>query len=75
MKIIYSNKYVLFLLVLILCGCTKDSIEQVFVQQPNSFNLAINGDASFNFDIPTGEKLGINGDKVPILSNGLISLH
>lgn len=75
MKIIYSNKYVLFLLVLILCGCTKDSIEQVFIQQPNSFNLAINGDASFNFDIPTGEKLGINGDKIPILSNGLISLH
>ncbi|HRN16657.1 MAG TPA: hypothetical protein PLF38_06350, partial [Xylanibacter oryzae] len=74
-KIISFIKYILFAFLLSTYGCANESTEQVFLQQPNSFRLAVDGDESFSLDIPSGKTIGINGDKVPILSNGLVSLH
>lgn len=68
-------KYMLFGFVLLIYSCNNDSIKQIFIQQPNSSHLTIDGDAPFLLNFKTGDTIGINGDKVVILNNGLVGLH
>lgn len=68
-------KYILFTSIISIYGCTNESTEECLMQQPNSFRFSVDGDESFSLDIPSGKIIGINGDKVQVLSNKLVSLH
>lgn len=56
-------------------GCTDEKTEEILVRQPNSFRIGMEGDESFALNIPSGDKIGINGREVQVLSNGLVSLY
>ncbi|MCD8182470.1 MAG: hypothetical protein LUE99_04530 [Bacteroides sp.] len=72
---ISSIKYMLLAIVAVVAGCTDEKVEQIIVQQPNSFRLAVDGDDAFTLDVPAGGKIGINGSEIPVLANGLVSLY
>ncbi len=75
MKLKSYIKCILFAVITIICGCTDETTEQIRVEQPNSFHLETDGDESFALDVSAGDKISINGYKIPVLSNGLVSLH
>ncbi len=69
------NKYINLIWGIILLfsvSCTKENLEQVIHQQPNSFQIQLDGD--FVLDTEAGDKVGINGVGYPVLLNGLVSL-
>ena len=68
-------KYLLFAGVMAVVGCTEEKMEEVFIEQPNSFHIKVEGDEAFALNIPSGGKIGINGKEVQVLSKGLVSLY
>ena len=69
-------KYLLFAGVMaVVVGCTEEKMEEVFIEQPNSFHIKVEGDEAFALNIPSGGKIGINGKEVQVLSKGLVSLY
>lgn len=70
-----SMKYLLFACAMAVVGCTEEKTEEIFIQQPNSFRIGVEGDEAFALNIPSGEKIGINGKEVQVLSNGVVSLY
>ena len=54
-------KYLLFAGVMAVVGCTEEKMEEVFIEQPNSFHIKVEGDEAFALNIPSGGKIGING--------------
>lgn len=64
-------KYLLFAGVMaVVVGCTEEKMEEVFIEQPNSFHIKVEGDEAFALNIPSGGKIGINGKEVQVLSKG-----
>lgn len=68
-------KYYLFAGIMALLGCTDEKTEELIIEQPNSFQVEVEGDDTFSLSIPNGEKIGINGQEVQVLSNGQVSLY
>ena len=40
-------KYLLFAGVMAVVGCTEEKMEEVFIEQPNSFHIKVEGDEAF----------------------------
>ena len=52
-------KYLLFAGVMaVVVGCTEEKMEEVFIEQPNSFHIKVEGDEAFALNIPSGGKIG-----------------
>lgn len=49
-------KYLLFAGVMAVVGCTEEKMEEVFIEQPNSFHIKVEGDEAFALNIPSGGK-------------------
>ena len=48
-------KYLLFAGVMaVVVGCTEEKMEEVFIEQPNSFHIKVEGDEAFALNIPSG---------------------
>ncbi len=43
-------KYLLFAGVMAVVGCTEEKMEEVFIEQPNSFHIKVEGDEAFCFE-------------------------
>lgn len=52
-------KYLLFAGVMAVVDCTEEKMEEVFIEQPNSFHIKVEGDEAFALNIPSGGKIGI----------------
>ena len=66
-------KYLLFAGVMAVVGCTEEKMEEVFIEQPNSFHIKVEGDEAFALNIPSGGKIGINAKEGQVLSKGFVS--
>ncbi len=75
MKVIIKSLQILIIVVLF-ANCSKDTgIQQIIVEQPNSFVLSISESSELRYAIKANDKIGINGTAYPVLYNSLVSLY
>lgn len=63
------------LIVVLFANCSKDALQQIIVEQPNSFVLSISEASELTYQIKANDKIGINGTAYPVLYNSLVSLY
>jgi len=65
------------LLAAVLADCSDDKteIEQIIIEQPNSFTLTFSDESELTYEIEANDKIGINGGAYPVLYNGCVSLY
>lgn len=74
MKSMIKSLQILFIAVLF-ANCSKEALQQIIVEQPNSFVLSISEASELRYPIKANDKVGINGEAYPVLYNGLVSLY
>lgn len=74
MKSMIKSLQILFIAVLF-ANCSKEALQQIIVEQPNSFVLSISEASELRYQIKANDKVGINGEAYPVLYNGLVSLY
>jgi len=74
MKSMIKSLQILFIAVLF-ANYSKDALQQIIVEQPNSFVLSISEESELTYQIKANEKIGINGTAYPVLYNSLVSLY
>lgn len=74
MKSMIKSLQIVFIAMLF-ANCSKDALQQIIVEQPNSFVLKIDEASELTYPIKANEKIGINGTAYPVLYNSLVSLY
>jgi hypothetical protein len=75
MKVMIKNLQIL-LVAVVFASCSKDTgLQQIIVEQPNSFVLSISDASELTYAIKANDKIGINGVAYPVLYNSLVSLY
>lgn len=67
-------KYVAAAAAIAAAGCSGED-ELVLLEKPNSFGLKLSEDSELQVTIPSGAEVGINGERYPVMTGGVVNMH